>query len=398
MLGEGIAGLGMWVGIIGNLEFLQLHVQSDFHKSLILLAGLFIGVLFGPAAGRTIDRFKKKQVMIYSGILRIFSVICMFLAISQESVIWMVGYMLLIGTSGAFYFPALQAALPMIAKEDELLSLNGLHMNVGTIARIAGTALGGIMLTVFSLYTVYMATFISYIFIVCCTFALNIEGGRGAGKLSKEKEDSKKRGSFKDLWPVVGSVPAVMLGLVLMLVPISFIGSFNLMVLKISEMQQDPSIKGWLYTAEGLCFMAGAFLIKKVSKGRSTAAFLLATSLLISLSHLSLVFAEVKIMSIISFSMFGLAAGGFFPLIATLFQKKVPSEYHGRFFSFRNMMDRVLFQAVLVGTGFFLDTIGFQYMVILFGSLSLLLSSWMLIRNKKGPVYHESRNAAEIKR
>lgn len=60
LIGELIAGLGLWASIIGNLEFMQEKVPSDFVKSLILSSGLLAGVLVGPLAGRVIDQSRKK--------------------------------------------------------------------------------------------------------------------------------------------------------------------------------------------------------------------------------------------------------------------------------------------------------------------------------------------------
>ncbi|MED0924089.1 MFS transporter, partial [Bacillus paranthracis] len=45
LIGEFIAGLGLWLGILGNLEFMQKYVPSDFMKSVILFIGLLAGVL-----------------------------------------------------------------------------------------------------------------------------------------------------------------------------------------------------------------------------------------------------------------------------------------------------------------------------------------------------------------
>ena len=57
----------------------------------------------------------------------------------------MIAFMVALQISAAFYFPALQSVIPLIVREHELLQMNGVHMNVGTIARIAGTSLGGIL-------------------------------------------------------------------------------------------------------------------------------------------------------------------------------------------------------------------------------------------------------------
>lgn len=379
MSGEFIAGLGLWLGTIGNLEFLQHLVPSDLHKSLILLAGMFVGVLFGPTAGKIIDRSSKKKVMIYSGILRILSILFMFIAISEQQIFWMVLYMIVIGLAGAFYFPALQAAIPLIAQKHELLSLNGLHMNVGTIARIAGTALAGILLVYISLFSLYLLALISYVVILICTLMLDIK--EDVPKTEFRKVD-RTNGDFKELIPLLRSSPQVVMGLCLTLIPTLFLGSFNLMVLKISELQDDAAIKSWLYTAEGLAFMAGAFLVKRLSDGRSPIKIMMVSAFFVSLTHLSLYFADLKIPSIISFAVFGFAAGIFFPVIATMFQESVEREYHGRFFSFKGMLDRVLFQIVLVFAGLFLDTIGFKNMVLCFGFLSLALILFFAAKQK----------------
>lgn len=391
MTGEFIAGMGMWIGIIGNLEFLQQLVPSDFMKSVILFTGLFVGVLFGPFAGKVIDQYSKKKVMAYSGIIRIVSVFAMFIAISQENVFWMTFYMLGIGISAAFYFPALQATIPMIVKDEKLLVINGIHMNVGTIARILGTALGGMLVVYFSLFYIYSFTLVSYVVIFLCTLALRIEEEEKTDVLEKR---SNKTG-FKEMWPILLNIPVVVTGLLLMLVPVSFIGSFNLMVLKISEMQGDAAIKGLLYTTEGISLMVSTFIIRRISKGKNIVIFLLTSAFAIAIAHMSLYFAEIKLLSILSFALFGFAAGSFYPLSATLFQKQIPKEIHGRFFSFRNMMDRVLFQIVLLSTGLFLDTIGFKYMVLCFGGFSLLLVFYLGIRQWKKPVSYIQEKGAK---
>ena len=161
MTGEFITNMGLWLGIIGNLEFLQNLVPSDLHKALILLLGMFAGLLFGPMAGKIVDKFSKKKLMIYSSLLRIVSVLFMFVAIWTNSIAWMCVYMVLIGIAAAFYQPALQATLPLVVKEHQLLSINGLHMNVGTIARILGTAMAGILLLYLSLFQIYFLSMLT---------------------------------------------------------------------------------------------------------------------------------------------------------------------------------------------------------------------------------------------
>ncbi|WP_404441956.1 MFS transporter [Sutcliffiella horikoshii] len=370
LIGEFIAGLGLWTGIIGNLEFMQALVPSDFAKSLILFAGLLAGVMVGPLAGKIIDSTSKKRVMLISGFGRMISVVFMFLAIEYQSILFMIIFMIAIQLSAAFYFPALQSSIPLIVKDKDLLEMNGVHMNVSTVSRIAGTALAGAMLVIMSLSSLYMASMVAYGILFLLTFLLNFDEPNHNDAVDGE---NKKSGDFKEVLPVLKETPIALTVLILTFIPFLFIGGFNLMVINISEIQDDQAIKSWIYTIEGVCFMIGAFAVKRISNDNNMVPLMFLFVTLIAISHLSLYFADIKWMTLFSFGLFGLAVGCFFPIAATIFQTKIPKEYHGRFFSFRNMLDRVLFQVVLLGTGLFLDTIGLQMMAIVFGMLSLTL-------------------------
>src|SRR6185312_3133819 len=103
LTGEMIAGLGLWTGIIGNLEFLQEKIPSDFVKALILSVGLLAGIIAGPLAGKVIDHSRKKTVLLISGFGRMISVVFMLIAISTGSVWWMVAFMISIQLAATFY-------------------------------------------------------------------------------------------------------------------------------------------------------------------------------------------------------------------------------------------------------------------------------------------------------
>jgi MFS transporter, DHA3 family, macrolide efflux protein len=386
LTGELIAGLGLWLGIIGNLEFLQEHVPSDFIKSLILFTGLLAGVFVGPFAGRIIDSNKKKTVLLYSGFARMISVVFMLLALKYSNVLWMIAFMVAIQVSAAFYFPALQAAIPLIVAEKDLLTMNGVHMNVATIARILGTALGGALLVVMNLHSLYIGSMIAYGLLFLSTFFLNIRE-----EMTEYENKQQLKASFREILPVLKQIPLVKVALVLTVVPYLFIGGFNLMVINISELQHDSSIKGLLYTTEGICFMIGAFIVKRISKKKDLFKLMYSFASLIAIAHLSLYFANIKMASVLSFGIFGIGVGCFFPIIATIFQTNIPKNFHGRFFSFKNMLDRVMFQIVLLSTGLLLDTIGLQWMVVVFGTLSLALVLYSSLKNVREPINYANR-------
>ncbi|TYS89139.1 MFS transporter [Rossellomorea aquimaris] len=379
LIGEFIAGLGLWLGIIGNLEFMQEKVPSDFLKSVILASGLLAGLAVGPLAGRITDQANKKTVMLISGFTRSLSVIFMLIAIDTGSVLWMVVFLVSIQISAAFYFPALQAAIPMVVKEKDLLQMNGVHMNVATLSRILGTALAGVLLVIISLTMVYVLSLVAYLALFVMTWFLSIE----ETATTSTQGEKPKGASFNEVFPVIKGLPIVFMTLVMTLIPLLFIGGFNLMVINISELQDSSEIKGWIYTAEGIAFMAGAFAVKKMGEKMSPYKILFFFSFIIGIAQMILYFATSPILSVLAFTVFGFAVGCFFPTAATIFQTRIPKEFHGRFFSFRNMLDRLIFQVVLLLTGLLLDLVGLQIMTVLFGCLSLMMTGLFYSRYRQ---------------
>jgi MFS transporter, DHA3 family, macrolide efflux protein len=380
LTGEFIAGLGLWLGIIGNLEFMQEKIPSDFLKSLLMATGLVAGIIVGPYAGKITDQKSKKTVMLWSGLLRTISVIFMLIAIATGSVWWMLVFFVTIQISAAFYFPALQAAIPLIVKDKDLLQLNGVHMNVSTLSRIIGTAVAGILLVLLPLSMLYIGSLVAYLGLLILTWFLNFEENTNS---SSEKKNTNGKTSFKDVLPVIKGLPIVFMTLLMTLVPLLFLGGFNLLVINISELQDSSAIKGWIYTAEGVSFMIGAFFIKKISDNFSPYKILFGSSLLVGVSQIMLYFADVFAVTIAAFLVFGFSVGCFFPTASTIFQTKVPKDFHGRFFSFRNMLDRIGFQVVLLLTGFLLDFIGLQLMCVLYGGLTVIITIVFYLKNKQ---------------
>ncbi|QED49834.1 MFS transporter [Cytobacillus dafuensis] len=392
LTGELVAGLGLWMGIIGNLEFMQEKVPSDFMKSVILAIGLLAGIAVGPLAGRITDQKRKKTVMIYAGLGRMVSVIFMFIALYMDSVIWLVAFVISIQMAAAFYFPALQAAIPLIVEGKNLLRMNGVHMNVATVARILGTSLAGILLVVMSLFMLYLSSFIAYFLLFVFTLFLKIDEPTEQKNTVKQKS----KGSFKDVLPVIKGLPIVLMTLILTLIPLLFLGGFNLMVINISEIHDDQMIKGIIYAAEGISFMLGAFVVKKISDRWSPYSIMFFFSLIVGFAQISLFFVEMKIVAVAAFAIVGFSLGCFFPTAATIFQTRMPKEYHGRFFSFRNMLERVMFQVVLLGTGFLLDLVGLQIMVVIFGMISVGLSGFFYFRFKRHSKEEDTKKAVSL--
>lgn len=383
LLGEFVVGLGLWAGIIGNLAFMQEVVPSDFYKSLIISIGILAGLVVAPLAGRLIDQSKKKTVIQFASVGRIISVFFMFIALYTNSVIWMILFLITLQIAAAFYMPALQSIIPMVVKDQDLITLNAWQMNARTISRIVGTAAAGLMLSYFELKWLYIISLIVYIIMYFITSALTLDETGSVAVQDKEKA------RFKEVLPMLKEHPVVLMTLVLMLIPTLFLGSFNLVIMKISEMHQSTTISGLLYTVEGIGFMLGAAGLKYIAERVQIGTLLFSLAFIIGLMELMLLLADNTFFALLTFGLFGFSVGCFFPTTMVIFQKQVPKAYYGRFFSFRNMIDSVVFQVVLLSTGMMLDFIGLNGMGLVFGIISLSLTvSFLFFSKKKNVMMH----------
>ncbi|WP_408010569.1 MFS transporter [Pseudalkalibacillus sp. A8] len=378
MFGLAVSSTGLWVGIIGNLEFLQKNVESSFLQALIILSGFLVGIFLAPMAGRVIDRSVKRNILIYAGIARCIAILFMYLAIATNSVWWMLVYTFIIGISGTFSNPAMQTMIPLIVSKEQLLDANSVNVNIFTGARIVGTALGGLMLVGMSLFSLYTVTLISYVLLLIGTFFIKVD--EGPKKVDKKDKKENFISTLRELYPIVRKQPMVVYGIFLLMPAFLFLAGFNLIVIEISELQDNPGIKGILYTVEGLCVFVGTFLAGKFFKENPKLTYMFAITFIIATAQTTLFLADHPMISIFSFGLFGLAAGTLFPVVMTIFQTDVPSDYHGRFFSIKGMVDNILFQALMLLTGLFLDTIGFKYMVIAFGVTSFIFVIIIMVR------------------
>jgi len=138
--------LGIWFGTIGNLQFLQTHIESHFFQAFFLVMGGIIGVIIGPYAGRYIDVTLKVKVLRLVGVMRIISVIAMLIAIYTGSIYWMMIYSIVIGCSASFFIPTIQTILPLIVDKEDLITVNSININIITLSRIFGAVLAGLLL------------------------------------------------------------------------------------------------------------------------------------------------------------------------------------------------------------------------------------------------------------
>ncbi len=137
--GDGVfqAGLGAYV-------FFSAQFFPDPGSAAVAFAVLYLPYsLIGPFAGVFIDRWSRRQILLWSAVLRAGSVALtgLLIATAQLGPPVYAAALLVFGIN-RFFLSALSAALPHVVREDELVMANAVAPPLGSLAAFAGGAVG----------------------------------------------------------------------------------------------------------------------------------------------------------------------------------------------------------------------------------------------------------------
>ena len=139
----------LWLGqLVSNLGdtlhyiALVLWVYQRTGSSLVVAGTVFFEVvpviLIAPIAGVVIDRLPRKAVLVVSDFVRAALVLTLLLTTQ----LWQIyALIVLLTTVGVFFNPAVNATLPTLLDEKDLLAANSVSWSTGQFVQIIGSAL-----------------------------------------------------------------------------------------------------------------------------------------------------------------------------------------------------------------------------------------------------------------
>ena len=135
---------GDWILGIGVAYAVYDLTGSTLASGGTLLAAYLPQVVAGPLAGVLVDRWDRRRTMVGANLAMAVAVLPLVL-VTDADLVWLL-YLLLVlqSTIEVFFAPAEQAFVPRLVPADELVTANALNGQVGSVARLLGSALGGV--------------------------------------------------------------------------------------------------------------------------------------------------------------------------------------------------------------------------------------------------------------
>lgn len=162
--------IGQIISLFGNaiLRFaLPLYLLDQTGSSALFGTVLAISmipmILFSPIAGMVADRVNRRNIMVILDFITAGLVVLFGLLRASGSAAVLVAIMLVcLSVIQAFYQPAVQASIPALSCQENLLKANAIINQVQSLSNLLGPILGGMLYSVWGLAPVIWASALSF--------------------------------------------------------------------------------------------------------------------------------------------------------------------------------------------------------------------------------------------
>lgn len=157
------------------------------------IAGMLPAALIGPFAGVYIDRWDRRKTMIIADASVAICTLIMSISfyVGYESLTLIYCMLALRSIGSAFHMPAMQASVPLLAPESELLRIAGVNQMIQSISAIAGPALGALAITIASIGNVLLLDIFGAIIAIGSLLFVSIPN---------PTNQQKEKSSFQQVW------------------------------------------------------------------------------------------------------------------------------------------------------------------------------------------------------
>ena len=375
--------VAQWISAAGDtFTFLAIAVQIDrifpdagqSAKALgaVLIAFSLPQLLLGMFAGTLVDRWDRRKVMIASDLARALLTPGFMFIQTQADLPLAFGLAFLISSFSVFFYPSRTAMLPAIIDEEELMNANGWMQVGGTIARLSGPILAGIVLGLWNVEVAFGIDAVSFLISAALLVGLS-----GVSTRVEAKQDRNMRAAWGDLKSGVQFalhsrlLQGVTLGLSVAMLGLGAVNVLFVPFLR-HAFNTPPEALGGIQAAQGAGMLIGGLLVGAIGKRLSPLRLSVGSMFVLGAGVALFGAAPTYSLELVIMPFVGLSLAPINASLQTMLQRNVPGHMLGRAGS---VMDMAISLATLVsmgGAGWLGDTIGLRQSFFLGGVMLAL--------------------------
>ncbi len=210
--------IGQIISLFGNATIrfaLPLYLLNQTGSSAIfgsVTAVAFLpSILFSPIGGIMADRINKRNIMVVLDFMTAALIFLFMLFYKNMSLVLVIALtmMVLYGIAGA-YQPSVQASVPVLVAQKQILKANAIINAIGSLANLLGPVIGGILYSAYGLETVLWVCMFCFLFSAIMEIFIHIpyEKQNASESISKMVFNDMKI-SFRYIWkenPIIGKL------------------------------------------------------------------------------------------------------------------------------------------------------------------------------------------------
>jgi len=354
--------------------WLSINTGSAEILAYAAIASLLPQSLLGPFTGVYIDRWDRKLTMILAdGFIAFCTLIIALLFYFDQADLWYIILLLALRSVGsAFHMPAMQASIPLIAPESQLLRISGINQSIYSVSTIAGPALGALAITVMDLGQVLLLDIFGALAAIISLTLVKIPNPDRTGEtaqhilremISGVQEVTRKKGlKLLFLFSILSTF---------CIMPISVL--FPLMTL--NHFSGDVFQVSLIEVIWGVGMLLGGLMLGIIKYPVNKVILINSMYLLLGacLTVSGLLSPSGYVYFVILTALSGVSGAVYNACFNTVLQETIQPGMLGRVFSLYISVCMLPSLIGLVGIGFFADTIGLAQTFVLLGAVIFLL-------------------------
>ncbi|MBM3787017.1 MAG: MFS transporter [Acidobacteria bacterium] len=408
-IGQVVSEVGDHFNTIAVFSLVLERTNSGLAVSGVMLARAIPMLLAGPLAGVSLDRFDRRQIMIWSDLVR-GVVAALFVLAIQPGRTWLL-YVLsaLLMAASPFFTSGRASILPSITTSGELHTANTITQTTQWSTTALGAFLGGFSAAMFGYEAAFLVNALSFFFSAFCIARVQVPGGGSESKRNELNETKvvKPWQDYKEGLRYIGSIP--------LLVALCFVsvgwasggGAAQILFPLFGErvFHRGPQGIGELWGAAGAGLVAGGIFAHRLMPGLSYRAYkqTIAIAYLVhGVSYVAFALAQPYwlALSMIALSRASVAVSSVMNVTQIL--RMVDDEYRGRVFATLETVTWGVMMLSMTGAGLASDHAGARAIGVVSGILSSFTAVYWTWANATGrlpePRYlsHADRKDIEV--
>lgn len=362
LLGEFVSGIGDWLYIVAI--FVVIYRESG-DAALVGAFGavrLLPYIILSVPAGIVADRFDRRLVLLVSDLYRGSLMVVMAILVATGGSTLVLAALAILATCGsAFFYPAMGAYLPALAKDERQLGpANSAWASIQNFSFIVGPAIGGIVLALGNVVAAFVLNALSFVFIAVILWSLppsrarhaaapteapppeSVPGGpaepaTSAGAAALAVLAAVEEAALADTAATEGSISSLrwrpLAGLGVVQLMAGFLGGglqVITVILAISVLHAGEEANGYLNAAVGIGGLLGGIWAGALVLRRHLGFPLLLGAVITGLGTIALGAVTTLPLALVAIGVLAAGALVIDVLATTVFQRLVPDELRGR--------------------------------------------------------------------